>query len=188
MPADLNALKQDLTRRMDGAVETLRKDQSGLRTGRASPALLEPIRVESYGAMMPLPQVGTIAVPEARMITVQVWDRSMVNAVVAAIRDSGLGLNPGADGQTVRVPIPQLTAERRVELAKAANKYAESARIAVRAVRRDGMEQIKAFEKKSEIGKDEAEDWSGIVQKLTDSYVKKLDEMAADKDREIRQV
>lgn len=188
MPADLNALKQDLTRRMDGAVETLRKDQSGLRTGRASPALLEPVRVESYGAMMPLPQVGTIAVPEARMITVQVWDRSMVNAVVAAIRDSGLGLNPGADGQMVRVPIPQLTAERRVELAKAANKYAEGARIAVRAVRRDGMEQIKSFEKKSEIGKDEAEDWSGVVQKLTDSYVKKIDDMAADKDREIRQV
>jgi ribosome recycling factor len=173
---------------MEGAVETLRKDQSGLRTGRASPALLEPIRVEAYGTMTPLTQVGTIAVPEARMITVQVWDRSLVNSVVAAIRDSGLGLNPGADGQTVRVPIPQLTAERRVELAKAANRYAESARIAVRAVRRDGMEQIKGFEKKSEISKDEAEDWSGEVQKLTDSYVKRIDELAVDKDREIRQV
>lgn len=188
MPADLTALKQDLTRRMEGAVETLRKDLSGLRTGRASPALLEPVRVEAYGAVTPLPQVGTIAVPEARMITVQVWDRSLVNAVVAAIRDAGLGLNPGADGQMVRVPIPQLTAERRVELAKAANKYAENARIAVRAVRRDGMEQIKGFEKKSEIGKDEAEDWSGEVQKLTDAFVKKIDEMAAEKDREIRQV
>ncbi|HTI00515.1 MAG TPA: ribosome recycling factor [Acidisoma sp.] len=188
MPADLTSLKQDLTRRMEGAVETLRKDQSGLRTGRASPALLEPIRVEAYGTMTPLTQVGTIAVPEARMITVQVWDRSLVNSVVAAIRDSGLGLNPGADGQTVRVPIPQLTAERRVELAKAANRYAESARIAVRAVRRDGMEQIKGFEKKSEISKDEAEDWSGEVQKLTDSYVKRIDELAVDKDREIRQV
>lgn len=188
MPADLTSLKQDLTRRMEGAVETLRKDQSGLRTGRASPALLEPIRVECYGTMTPLTQVGTIAVPEARMITVQVWDRSLVNSVVAAIRDSGLGLNPGADGQTVRVPIPQLTAERRVELAKAANKYAENARIAVRGVRRDGMEQIKGLEKKSEISKDEAADWSGEVQKLTDSYVKKIDELAADKDREIRQV
>jgi len=188
VPADLTSLKQDLTRRMEGAVETLRKDQSGLRTGRASPALLEPIRVEAYGTMTPLTQVGTIAVPEARMITVQVWDRSLVNSVVAAIRDSGLGLNPGADGQTVRVPIPQLTAERRVELAKAANRYAESARIAVRAVRRDGMEQIKGFEKKSEISKDEAEDWSGEVQKLTDSYVKRIDELAVDKDREIRQV
>jgi ribosome recycling factor len=188
VPADLNALKQDLTRRMDGALETLRKDQSGLRTGRASPALLEPVRVDAYGAVTPLTQVGTIAVPEARMITVQVWDRSLVNSVVAAIRDSGLGLNPGADGQTVRVPIPQLTAERRTELAKAANRYAENARIAVRAVRRDGMEQIKSFEKKSEISKDEAEDWSGEVQKLTDTYVKKIDDMAAEKDREIRQV
>ena len=188
MPADLNALKQDLTRRMEGALETLRKDQSGLRTGRASPALLEPVRVEAYGTVTPLTQVGTIAVPEARMITVQVWDRSLVNAVVAAIRDSGLGLNPGADGQIVRVPIPQLTAERRVELAKAAGRYAENARIAVRGVRRDGMEQIKALEKKSEISKDEAEDWSGQVQKLTDTFVKRVDEMSADKEREIRQV
>jgi ribosome recycling factor len=181
VPADLNALKQDLTRRMEGAVETLRKDHSGLRTGRASPALLEPVRVEAYGTVTPLTQVGTIAVPEARMITVQVWDRSLVNAVVAAIRDSGLGLNPGADGQIVRVPIPQLTAERRTELAKAG-------RIAVRGVRRDGMEQIKALEKKSEISKDEAEDWSTQVQKLTDSFVKRIDEMSAEKEREIRQV
>jgi ribosome recycling factor len=122
------------------------------------------------------------------MITVQVWDRSLVNAVVAAIRDSGLGLNPGADGQIVRVPIPQLTAERRTELAKAAGRYAESARIAVRGVRRDGMEQIKAFEKKNEISKDEAEDWSTQVQKLTDSFVKRIDEVSAEKEREIRQV
>ncbi|WP_158804453.1 MULTISPECIES: ribosome recycling factor [unclassified Acidisoma] len=188
MPADLNALKQDLTRRMDGALETLRKDFSGLRTGRASPALLEPVKVEAYGSVLPLPQVGTIAVPEARMITVQVWDRSLVNATVAAIRDSGLGLNPSADGQIVRVPIPQLTAERRGELAKAAGRYAEGARIAVRGVRRDGMEQIKAFEKKSELSKDEAGDWSDEVQKLTDSYVKRVDEYASEKDREIRQV
>ncbi len=188
MPADLNALKQDLTRRMEGAVETLRKDHSGLRTGRASPALLEPVRVEAYGTVTPLTQVGTIAVPEARMITVQVWDRSLVNAVVAAIRDSGLGLNPGADGQIVRVPIPQLTAERRTELAKAASRYAESARIAVRGVRRDGMEQIKALEKKSDISKDEAEDWSTQVQKLTDSFVRRIDEVSAEKEREIRQV
>jgi ribosome recycling factor len=188
VPADLNALKQDLTRRMEGALETLRKDQSGLRTGRASPALLEPVRVEAYGTVTPLTQVGTIAVPEARMITVQVWDRSLVNAVVAAIRDSGLGLNPGADGQIVRVPIPQLTAERRTELAKAASRYAENARIAVRGVRRDGMEQVKALEKKSEISKDEAEDWSTQVQKLTDTFVKRVDEMSAEKEREIRQV
>jgi ribosome recycling factor len=185
---DLNSIKQDLSRRMEGAIETLRKDCSGLRTGRASPALLEPVQVEAYGTSTPLTQVGTIAVPEARMITVQVWDRSLVNAVVAAIRDSGLGLNPSGDGQIVRVPIPQLTGERRVELAKAANRYAEGARIAVRGVRRDGMEQIKALEKKSLISKDEAADWSEEVQKLTDSFVKRVDELAAEKDREIRQV
>ena len=121
MASDLNSLKTDLTRRMDGALETLKRDFSGLRSGRASPALLEPIRVEAYGSGMPLPQVGTIAVPEARMITVQVWDRTLVNAVVAAIRDAGLGLNPSGDGQLVRVPIPQLTGERRAELSKAAH-------------------------------------------------------------------
>ena len=186
--ADLAALKEDLTRRMDGALESLRRDFAGLRTGRASPALLEPVKVEAYGTEMPITQVGTIGVPEARMLTVQVWDRALVSAVERAIRDSNLGLNPMSDGQIVRVPIPMLTAERRVELAKAASRYAEGARIAIRGVRRDGNDQIKGFEKKSDISKDEAEDWSGVVQKLTDTYVKKIDEMAADKDREIRQV
>ena len=148
MAADLNSLKQDLTRRMDGALETLRREFAGLRTGRASPALLEPVQVEAYGSEMPLPQVGTIAVPEPRMLTVQVWDRAWCNAVEKAIRDAGLGLNPAADGQLVRVPIPQLTGERRTELSKAAHRYAEGAKVAVRGVRRDGMEQIKALEKK----------------------------------------
>src|SRR6202044_3858379 len=129
-----------------------------------------------------------IGVPEPRMLTVQVWDRALVSAVERAIRDSNLGLNPSSDGQIVRVPIPILTAERRVELAKAAGRYAEGARIAVRGVRRDGNDQIKALEKKSEISKDEAEDWSGQVQKLTDAFVKRIDEVAAEKDREIRQV
>ena len=188
MPADLNALKQDLTRRMDGALETLRKEFGGLRTGRASPALLEPVRVDAYGAVMPLPQVGTIAVPEPRMITVQVWDRGLVNSVVAAIRDAGLGLNPMADGQHVRVPIPQLTEERRGELAKAAGRYAEGARVAIRGVRRDGMDQVKALEKKSEISKDDTARWSDEVQKLTDAYIKRVDDSFAEKDREIRQV
>lgn len=188
MPADLNALKTDLTRRMDGALETLRRDFGGLRTGRASPALLEPIKVEAYGTEMPLTQVGTIGVPEPRLITVQVWDRTMVGAVERAIRDSGLGLNPGSDGQTVRVPIPQLTAERRSELAKAAGRYAEGSRVAIRGVRRDGMDQIKSFEKKSEIGEDEMKDWSDQVQKLTDGYIKRIDDSLSDKDREIRQV
>jgi len=185
---DLNGLKQDLTRRMDGAIETMRRDFAGLRTGRASPALLEPIRVEAYGNEVPLPQVGTIAVPEARMITVQVWDRSLVNNVVKAIRDSGLGLNPGNDGQLVRVPIPMLTGERRTELSKAAHKYAEGAKVAVRGVRRDGMEQIKALEKKATISKDDEKRWSDEVQKLTDQYVKKIDDALAEKDKEIKQV
>ena len=153
MPADFSSLKQDLTRRMDGALEALKREFGGLRTGRASPALLDPIKVEAYGQMMPINQVATVAVPESRMLTVQVWDRSMVNSVVAAIRDCGLGLNPQPDGQMVRVPLPMLTEERRNELAKTAAKYAENARIAVRGVRRDGMEQIKALEKKHEISR-----------------------------------
>ena len=188
MPADQNALKQDLTRRMDGALETLRRDFGGLRTGRASPGLLEPVKVEAYGTEVPITQVGTIGVPEPRMITVQVWDRTLVGAVERAIRDSGLGLNPGSDGQVVRVPIPQLTAERRAELAKAAGRYAEGARVAIRGVRRDGMDQIKGFEKKHEIGEDETKAWSDEVQKLTDGYIKRIDESLTDKDKEIRQV
>ncbi len=188
MPADLPSLKTDLTRRMDGAMETLRRDFGGLRTGRASPALLEPVKVEAYGTEVPITQVGTIGVPESRMITVQVWDKSLVGAVERAIRDSGLGLNPSADGQVVRVPIPQLTAERRVELAKAAGRYGESARVAIRGVRRDGMEQIKVAEKKHEIGEDEAKTWSDEVQKLTDQFIKRIDESLSDKEREIKQV
>jgi len=188
VPADLNTLKQDLTRRMDGALETLRREFAGLRTGRASPGLLEPVRVEAYGSEVPISQVGTIGVPEPRMLTVQVWDRSLVGAVERAIRDFGLGLNPSSDGQLVRVPIPQLTAERRTELAKAAARYAEGARVAVRGVRRDGMDQIKASEKKHEIGEDDLGRWSEEVQKLTDQYIKRIDENLAEKERDIRQV
>ena len=188
MPADLKTLKQDLTRRMDGAMETLKREFSGLRTGRAHPGLLEPVKVIAYGQEMPLNQVGTIGAPEPRMLTVQVWDKSMVSAVEKAIREAGLGLNPSADGMMVRVPIPQLTTERRNELAKMANKYAEGARISVRGVRRDGMEQVKAFEKKHEIGEDLAKTWAEDVQKLTDQYVKKVDEALVDKDKDIRQV
>lgn len=185
---DLNGLKQDLTRRMDGALETLRRDFSGLRSGRASPALLEPVRVEAYGSEVPLPQVGTIGVPEARLLTVQVWDRTLVGAVERAIRDAGLGLNPASDGQLVRVPIPMLTGERRGELSKAAHRYAEGAKVAVRGVRRDGMDQTKALEKKGTISQDEEKRWSEDVQKLTDQYIKRVDEALADKDREIKQV
>jgi ribosome recycling factor len=186
--SDLTALKEDLTRRMDGALETLRRDFGGLRTGRASPGLLEPVKVEAYGGEVPITQVGTIGVPEARMLTVQVWDRSLVGAVERAIRESNLGLNPSADGQIVRVPIPQLTAERRTELAKAAGRYAEGARVAIRAVRRDGNDQIKALEKKHQISEDDTGRWTDEVQKLTDSYIKRIDESLAEKEREIKQV
>jgi ribosome recycling factor len=186
--ADLNNLKQDITRRMDGAIETLKREFNGLRTGRAHPGLLEPVKVHAYGTDMPLNQVGSVGAPEPRMLTVQVWDRALVGAVEKAIRESGLGLNPAADGQMVRVPIPQLTTERRTELAKTAHKYAEGARVAVRGVRRDGMEHIKTFEKKHEIGEDVAKDWSAEVQKLTDSYIKKVDETLAEKEKDIRQV
>lgn len=188
MATDLAALKEDLTRRMDGALETLRREFAGLRTGRASPGLLEPVRVDAYGTEMPITQVGTIGVPEPRMLTVQVWDRALVSAVERAIRDSNLGLNPMSDGQIVRVPIPILTAERRTELAKAAGRYAEGTRVAVRAVRRDGNEQTKAIEKKHLISEDEAKTWTDEIQKLTDGYIKRIDESLADKEREIKQV
>ncbi|GBR50065.1 ribosome recycling factor [Neokomagataea thailandica NBRC 106555] len=188
MSADLNGLLEDLTRRMDGAMESLRRDLSGLRSGRASPNLLEPVRVEAYGSEVPLSQVGSIAVPEARMLTVSVWDRSVVGAVERAIRDAGLGLNPAADGQTIRVPIPMLTEERRNELARAAGRYAENGKIAIRNVRRDGMDQAKTLEKKSEISQDDQKTWNDAIQKLTDQYIKKVDDMLADKEREIKQV
>ncbi|MXP63216.1 ribosome recycling factor [Roseomonas sp. M0104] len=187
-PADLNTLKQDLSRRMDGALDSLRKEFSGLRTGRASPALLEPIRVEVYGAVQPLVQVANISVSGPSMLSVQVWDRGATKAVEVAIRDSGLGLNPQAEGQTIRVPLPPLTQERRNDLAKQAAKYAEAAKVAVRGVRRDGMDQIKGWEKKSEIGKDEAKDWSDEVQKLTDLTIKKVDELLAEKEKDIKAV
>jgi ribosome recycling factor len=188
MPADVTQLKEDLAHRMDGAMDTLRREFAGLRTGRAHPALLEPVKVMAYGQEMPLNAVGTIGAPEPRMLTVQVWDKSTVTAVEKAIREAGLGLNPAADGMLVRVPIPQLTTERRNELAKMAHKYAEGAKISVRGVRRDGMEQIKAQEKKHQIGEDVAKDWSDEVQKLTDQYVKKVDDALAEKEKDIRQV
>lgn len=179
---------KDLTRRMDGAQEALRREFAGLRTGRASTGLLEPITVEAYGSTMPLNQVGTIGVPEPRMVTVQVWDRKLVGAVEKAIRTSGLGLNPATDGQLVRVPIPPLSEERRVELTKIAAKYAEQARVAVRNVRRDGMEMLKRMEKEGEISKDEHHRWSEEIQKLTDEHIKGIDEALAHKEEEILQV
>lgn len=188
MPADVKALKQDLQRRMDGAMETLRKEFSGLRTGRASPALLEPIRVEAYGTEQPLNQVANVSIAGPGLLSVQVWDKSVVKAVEVAIRDSGLGLNPQTEGQVIRVPLPPLTQERRNELIKAAGKYAEGTRVAIRSVRRDGMEQIKAWEKKHEVGEDDAKHWSEEVQKLTDQYIKLVDQSLAEKEKDIRQV
>lgn len=186
-PPTLEQITGDLRRRMDGALDTLKKEFAGLRTGRASPALLEPIKVEVYGTEMPITQVGTIGVPEPRMLTVQVWDRAAVSSVEKAIRDAGLGLNPASDGQTVRVPLPPLTAERRIELAKLAGKYAEAARVAIRAVRRDGMETLKKLEKDHEIGQDLHRDWAEEVQKLTDGYIRKVDEALAAKETDIKQ-
>ena len=173
---------------MDGALEALRKEFGGLRTGRASASLLEPITVEAYGQQMPLNQVGTVSVPEARLITVQVWDRGMVKAVEKAIRDGGLGLNPQTDGQNVRVPIPDLNQERRTELSKIASRYAEQARVAVRNVRRDGMDMLKRMEKGGDISQDEQKTWAEEVQSMTDAHIKKIDEALAAKEKEIMQV
>lgn len=178
----------DLTRRMDGAKEALRKEFAGLRTGRASAALLEPVMVDAYGASMPLNQLGTVGVPEPRMVTVQVWDRSMVSSVEKAIRNAGLGLNPASDGQLVRVPIPALSEERRVELSKIAAKYAEQARVAVRNVRRDGMDMLKKMEKDGEISQDEHHLWSDEIQEMTDAHIKDIDEALSHKEEEILQV
>lgn len=178
----------DLLRRMTGAVEVLKQEFSGLRTGRASASLLEHVKVDAYGADMPLNQVSTINVPEPRLITVQVWDKGMVKAVEKTIRDSGLGLNPAADGQLVRVPIPELTEERRNELAKVAGKYAEQARVAVRNVRRDGMETLKKMEKDGNMSKDDHKIWSDEIQEMTDETIKRIDESVAGKQKEILQV
>lgn len=175
-------------RRMDGAVEALRKELSGLRSGRASASMLEPVTVEAYGTHMPIAQLGTVTVPEPRMISVQVWDRANVKAVENAIRNAGLGLNPMSDGQLVRVPIPQLDAERRNEISKVANKYGEQARVAVRNVRRDGMDALKRMVKDGELSDDDHDLWAEEIQSLTDAHIKKVDEMVAHKQAELMQV
>ena len=178
----------DIKRRMNGALEVLMKEFAGLRTGRASTSLLEPLTIEAYGSRMSLTQVASISVPEPRMLSVQVWDKTHVEAVEKAILDSGLGLNPQTEGQLLRVPIPELSEERRVELGKVAGKYAEQARISIRNVRRDGMENLKSKEKDGEISKDEHHAWSDDVQKLTDEFIKKVDQAVHDKEQEILQV
>jgi len=182
---DAKALSNDLDRRMKGAVETLKNDLAGLRTGRASTALLDPVVVEVYGANMPLNQVATVTAPEPRMLSVQVWDRSNVQSVEKAIRAAGLGLNPQVEGQTLRLPIPDLTEERRRELAKLATQYAEKARVAIRNVRRDGNDTLKNAEKKSQISQDDQKRQEGEVQKLTDKIISEVDSIAAAKEKEI---
>lgn len=178
----------DIERRMDGAVAAFKTDLAGLRTGRASAGLLEPIMVDAYGQMMPISQVGTISVPEPRMLSVQVWDKGQVAMVEKAIRESSLGLNPMTEGQLIRIPLPELNEERREELVKVAGNYAEQARIAVRNVRRDGMDQIKKAEKDSDISQDDAKLYSDEVQELTDKFIKLIDDTLATKEGEIRQV
>ena len=180
--------KDEMSRRMNGAVATLKNEFGGLRTGRASPALLDPVTVEAYGNVVPISQVGTISTPEARMLTVQVWDKGLAKAVDKAIRDAGLGLNPQMDGQLLRIPLPELNQERRKELSKLASKYAEAARVAVRNVRRDGMELLKKLEKDHKIGQDEHRTKGDELQKLTDQHVKDIDNALHTKEQEIMQV
>ena len=179
---------KDLRRRMDGALEVLRKEFAGLRTGRASASLLEPVMVEAYGNPMPLTQVGTVSVPEPRLIIVQVWDRGNVKAAEKGIREAGLGLNPQTEGQTIRVPIPDLNEERRRELTKVAAKYAEQARVSVRNVRRDGLDLLKKQEKDHKIAQDQHRKLDKDIQALTDETIKKVDGLLAQKDKEILQV
>jgi len=175
----------DLQRRMDGAVEALRKEFSGLRTGRASASLLEPITVEAYGAVVPLNQVGNINVPEPRMISVQVWDKGLVKVVEKAIRNSALGLNPSVDGQLLRIPLPELSEERRQELVKVAHRYAEQARVAIRNVRRDGMDQLKKMEKDGDLSQDEHKLWADEVQAMTDKHIELVGELLQQKEQDI---
>ena len=180
--------KDELDRRMNGAVSTLKTELGGLRTGRASAALLDPVKVEAYGNTVPINQVGTISTPESRMITVQVWDKGLAKAVDKAIRDAGLGLNPQMDGQLLRIPLPELNQERRKELSKLAAKYAEAARVAVRNVRRDGMDLLKRLQKDGKIGEDEQHTKGDELQKLTDAHIKDIDSALQNKEQEIMQV
>jgi ribosome recycling factor len=181
-------LIKELRRRMDGALDMLRKEFAGLRTGRASTNLLEPVHVEAYGNSMPLNQLASVSVPEPRLIVVQVWDRAMAKAVDKAIREAGLGLNPQTEGQTIRVPIPDLTEDRRRELTRVAAKYAEQARVSVRNVRRDGLDPLKKKEKDGEISQDQHRKLQHDIQGLTDEYIKKIDEVLSQKEKEVLQV
>ena len=180
--------KNELSRRMDGAVATVKSELNGLRTGRATAALLDLVKIEAYGNISPINQVGTVGTPEPRLITVQVWDKGLVKAVDKAIREAGLGLNPQTDGQLIRIPLPELNEERRKELVKLAHKYAEAARVAVRNVRRDGMDALKKAEKDGKIGQDEHHKLGDELQKLTDGHIRDIDQTLQGKEQEIMQV
>ena len=185
---EIEELKRGISRRMEGALEVLHKEFGGLRTGRASISLLETITVEAYGQPMPMNQVGTVGVPEARLLTIQVWDKGLVSSVEKAIRDSDLGLNPASDGQLVRIPIPPLSEERRVELTKIAGRYTEEAKVAIRNVRRHAMDELKKAEKDGAISEDAQREYGDDVQKLTDAYVAKMDQALSKTEEEILQV
>ncbi len=184
MPFNINELKH----RMQGAQDSLEKEYTGLRTGRASTNMLEVVTVEAYGARMPLNQVGTVSVPEPRLLTVQVWDAGMTKAVEKAIRESGLGLNPQGEGTLIRVPVPELSTERRQELQKVAGKYAEQARVAIRNIRRDGMDAVKKMEKEKEISEDDQKRLSDDIQKVTDDAIKKVDQTLAAKEADVMKI
>ena len=186
MSADFDLV--DIKRRMQGAVQAFKHDLGGLRTGRASASMLDPIQVDAYGAMMPLNQVATVSVPEPRMLSVQVWDRSMVMAVDKAIRESSLGLNPQTEGQIVRIRIPELNEQRRKELVKVAHKYAEESRVAARHVRRDGLDLLKKLEKDGKMSEDDTARQSDLVQKATDQTIVEIDQELSAKEKEIMQV
>lgn len=185
---EVEDLIQESSRRMQVAVDVLHKEFGGLRTGRAAASLLEPIMVDAYGSSMPITQVGTLSAPDPRTLSVQVWDKKLVKSVEKAVRDAGLGLNPAVDGQLVRIPIPMLTEERRVELGKVAGRYTEEARVAVRNVRRHALDELKRAEKESTLSQDEHRDLGKRVQDITDSFVKKIDDAFAKKEAEIMQV
>ena len=187
MSADFELDTDDLTRRMDGAIGALRTEFASLRTGRASGAMLEPIQVDAYGQMTPINQLGTVNVPDSRMVTINVWDKGMVAKVEKAIRESGLGINPQLNGTIIMLPIPELNEQRRKELSKVAAQYAEHARVAVRNLRRDGMDQVKKA-KNDGLSEDDAKFWEGEVQEMTDKYIKLVDQTLDGKQHEIMQV
>lgn len=185
--ADSEIDMKDIERRMDGALKALRSEFASIRTGRASAGMLDPVIVEAYGSKLPINQCGTVNVPEPRMLTVSVWDKGLVGSVEKAIRESGLGINPVIDGTTIRLPVPQLNEERRKELSKAAGQYAEAARVAIRNVRKDGMDQVKRAEAEG-MGEDECKMWSSEIQEATDKAVAEADKMLETKQAEIMQV